>query len=870
MSEWQIGDLPEMHPAWEQQVKAEEDMWRGGRDAFMDRTKDARRKNQMSRVKPLERLTSEWFPLIVRGLKEWLREASLAHGAYPVAYAYLNDCDPAAASLVALRAVLNGLYRDRTITSLAVSVGAAIEHEHRIRQWETQARAEAKDDPEGANSYQANAKYLKRSDATSGHRARVNIFRANALLENGWLQWEPWPEEAQFRVGVTMIELIIRHTRWFRLESDPEPKRRSRHMRAPIVLQPLPEFVTWLDEQLDRCAALEPHLKPTLIPPKRWEGTRGGGYYTPYVKAPRMISFRAHQESQRKMAADEYDALEMPDVRLAIHMLQETPWRLNARVNAVAQALRVRHKAVKGMPDVYGQPEPKKPRDIETNPEAAKKWRRSAKRVKNENYKNSAKVRAVNDVLGIAFEYRNAEEFYFPHKLDFRARIYPIPYALQPQGTDFAKGQLEFANGVPITEENGGVRWLAIQLASMWGHDKQTFAFREAWVRKNAAMFKKIAKDPVKHYTLWAEADKPWQALAAALEWADYLAHGDGFVSHLPIVVDGTCNGIQHLAALSKDEAIARLVNVTPGDKPEDIYAEVARRLQPILEELIRVGGGETASSQHAKFWLDVCGGSIPRKLTKRPVMVLPYGATREAYRKYINEWLDEEHPLDPNAATTEWKLRWQRVIFLVDHMWGVVRELVGPGLAIMSWLQECARACAEGNQPIYWNTPSGMTVRHFYGTRKAKRVFLRLDGNETTLNLPEYTTKLDLEAQTRGIAPNFIHSLDASALVTTLKFANEAGIKSVVAIHDAYGTHAGNMDVLVGLIRKGFVETHAHDLLGEFRRACAAVLTDYYVVEKGVDPGEAMQMADEKLPPLLETGSLDLRSVMESPYFFA
>jgi DNA-directed RNA polymerase len=39
---------------------------------------------------------------------------------------------------------------------------------------------------------------------------------------------------------------------------------------------------------------------------------------------------------------------------------------------------------------------------------------------------------------------------------------------------------------------------------------------------------------------------------------------------------DGSCNGLQHYAALGRDVLGGRSVNVLPSPKPQDVYSEIA------------------------------------------------------------------------------------------------------------------------------------------------------------------------------------------------------------------------------------------------------------------------------------------------------
>jgi DNA-directed RNA polymerase len=76
----------------------------------------------------------------------------------------------------------------------------------------------------------------------------------------------------------------------------------------------------------------------------------------------------------------------------------------------------------------------------------------------------------------------------------------------------------------------------------------------------------------------WAESEEPWQTLACCKEIAKAMKSGDpeNYVSHFPVHQDGSCNGLQHYAALGRDSTGAESVNLTPADKPQDVYSCVA------------------------------------------------------------------------------------------------------------------------------------------------------------------------------------------------------------------------------------------------------------------------------------------------------
>jgi hypothetical protein len=80
----------------------------------------------------------------------------------------------------------------------------------------------------------------------------------------------------------------------------------------------------------------------------------------------------------------------------------------------------------------------------------------------------------------------------------------------------------------------------------------------------------------------WRKQDKPWQCLAACVELASALRSPDptAYASRLPIQLDGTCNGLQHYAALGRDVGAATAVSLQPGPVPGDVYTAIAKRVE--------------------------------------------------------------------------------------------------------------------------------------------------------------------------------------------------------------------------------------------------------------------------------------------------
>ncbi|MBN9012467.1 MAG: hypothetical protein BGP05_13425 [Rhizobiales bacterium 62-47] len=874
---WEPGDDPTKHPLWQEQVELEVEMVQRGVDKYRERVAVAREKGEMTRVKAFHRWVEDAVPEMAKYLKQWLtdvrRKRLGGHGGpSPLAFHKLSGMDASVASYITLRTLLDTITIGHEMPLLAVAkrIGMEIEYQARMQAWVAKA----------PDVFYGVQKSLHKT-ATSRHRRRVNINRFNALMRDK-LNWVEWPADIKLHVGFRLVDVAVAATKAFNVtQKTYDLVIASRGHRAKAKPS-RPQRIITLDEDLqasllqavDKDQIRTPQYLPTLMPPKRWDGIRGGGYYTPIVRRPTLIRFHAESEEYREAVLEEYDALDMPRVMAALHYIQETPWMVNRRVLAVAHKLWDMDLGIAGFPKQDILPLPPKPEDIDTNPEAQKQWKRAAAAVYTENATRVSKATSIRTTIQIAERFAH-REFYFPHMLDFRGRMYPIPVYLQPQGNDFARGLLAFAKGQEVGEKGG--EWLAIHLANHFGADKMSYQGRIDWVKGNEEVWRAIAEDPIKNRNLWLpETGKKhhWQGLAAVFEWVRFLDEGPTMVSGLPIHIDGTCNGIQHLSAMMRDEEGGAAVNLLPDLEPHDIYGDVAAFLQDRLEGIREAGGTQ---GKYAQMWLDACDGKVPRSLTKRPVMTTPYGATREAHFGSIHDWLREEleekgrMPFDPKPeVNSEWKK--MLVPWLVKHLIDAVDAIVKQSKVCMKWLQDAAKVVAQCNQPIVWRAPSGFVVRHFYGASRQRSTSTLIDGKRINVTYYERTAKLSEREQLQGIPPNFTHSMDAAANTETIiKLALDPRRPPVTAIHDAYGTVAGSMWQIFDAVREAFIKVHSNDVLKDFRWRCLLMYRDHLLATReGLNVYSAMEIAEDTIPPVPERGELDIRVVAESEYFFA
>ena len=407
--------------------------------------------------------------------------------------------------------------------------------------------------------------------------------------------------------------------------------------------------------------------------------------------------------------------------------------------------------------------------------------------------------------------FKDVQRFYIPWSFDYRGRAYPIPAFLTPQDTDFGKSLIRFSDESYMTEE--AEEWLAFQVATTYGQDKDTWDERQQWVKDHLSLIENVAKDPIDNIGSWEGAEEPWQFLAACDEYYHCVIIGSRQTTGLCVATDATCSGLQILAGLARDQDTAKLVNVIPSSRPQDAYAKIAETSLPNIPKILH------------QYW--------DRKCCKRVVMTIPYNAKPFSNRTYIRDALkDKGFEIDKDDLTIV-------VQAVRDAM-----HLVVPGpMSVMKWIEdEVSNAIKDGATELEWVTPSGFVVKQRIMKKKVETIELKLLGRCQLRVATDDTNEIDKNRHKAATAPNLIHSLDASLLHLTVQdFDNP-----IALIHDSVLSRATDMSELSKIVRQKYMYLFAeNDYLHDF----------------------ASQIGAKSEPPII--GNLKAGSVIESTYFF-
>ncbi|KAF2483175.1 hypothetical protein BDY17DRAFT_296952 [Neohortaea acidophila] len=692
-----------------------------------------------------------------------------------------------------------------------------------------------------------------------------------------------WPLDARVKLGAFLVSKLI--------ESAQLPVTRKHPRTGETVTQLQPAFLhrtkfekgkrqglvcpnPALMEKIvsEPLGGLLAKRMPMLVEPKPWKGWNEGGYLhysNPILRLP----------SGDRSGKDYFIAAnkkgDMSQIYAGLTALGSVPWKIHHGV------FKVQLEAWNSGEEVANFAPLHPALDVPKLPEAAdgqtrRKWLLEMREVENKRSGLHSKRCFQNFQLEIARTMVN-ETLYFPHSLDFRGRAYPIPPYMNHMGADNVRGLLVFANGKELGPN--GLRWLKIHLATVAGHDKASMAERIEFTMSHLDDIYDSVRNPLNGKRWWLKAEDAWQTLAACYELTAALDSPDPtkFVSHLPIQQDGTCNGLQHYAALGGDPAGAAQVNLEPGDRPADVYTAV---MTAVVDEVRKDAAAGNLIAQK----LD---GRITRKCVKQPVMTNVYGVTFFGAKEQVFRQLEV---LFPEVKAFDAVNLGNMSQYIATKIFKSLGEMFEGAQAIQHWLGVCAdriSTCitpqqiadltklADGEmakkagstkdadaksdakpttkkrakkrketsqlealahqstgtsasnaaqtktaKPLFkstvvWTTPLRLPVVQPYRSLAVRPIQTSLQ--RIQISDPQVWHPVSKRKQLQAFPPNFIHSLDATHMLLSALKCKEVGM-TFASIHDSFWTHACDVDRLSMILRDAFIEMHKDNVVGRLR----------------------------------------------------
>lgn len=771
----------------------------------------------------------ERFSDSLRDMCQRVADGKAGSGRPALAYSYLKLLEIEPVAYIVVRHVLQAAVRGDKMTATCMRISRSIEDQYRLDELMQVEPALGR-----------SAELRAQTRPNTSHRNTIMRGAADLASVRGL----EWSEGDMLKLGNKLIELFI--DSWSVKSEDGtdlwirQIARKEGQTRTVYCLDCHPKMTDWMKKVDDMLALIRPKFMPMVVKPVPWTDVNTGGYLTAACRQPFIRQLRAELR-------DDLMSNEMPAVFTAVNAAQDTPWKINASVLYIMDQVWAAGETLGDIPSADPIDLPPRPADITRELRVAdmtddqitrfKAWRIEAAKIHESNARLKSKRLSLMTQLSMAGDLKDEVEFFFPHNVDFRGRLYSMVPELNPQSDDIGKSLLMFAQSKRLG--TSGAFWLAVHIANLFGVDKVSFDDRVQWVLDNENAIIDSAADPLNGGRFWTEADSPWCALAACFEWAGYKERGEDHESFLPIAMDGSCSGLQHFSAMLLDPMGAEAVNLKPSAVPSDIYTQVRLKTEQLLDEMT---GDNLAMSWRSK---------VTRKIVKRPCMTFAYSVTSRGIRDQI---LDEISKTG-SGYLPGWE-NFEAASFLAPVVEKAIRATVERAAEAMDWLKASVKILLDAQRPVIWSTPTGFIVHQRYQKSVGKHFKVWFQGKRVRLTLRVQGEKPDTRKQASAVAPNFVHSMDAAHLQMVLNRMTKEGITTYFSvIHDSFGVHACDVDELHYAIRDEFINLYSTSQLEKYRNWVISTLPE---------------SARDKVPPVPKAGDFDIEEVRDADFFFA
>ena len=302
---------------------------------------------------------------------------------------------------------------------------------------------------------------------------------------------------------------------------------------------------------------------PMIVEPKKYDKENLGGYLLNNVKYSDELIIHKDIIKDKSLIKDDNVIYDM------VNRISSTPYKINNEL--LDYILNNKHNLLM---------DPDEP-SIYENIENKSKHQRA----KHSSY--ISKINLQETILGIAEFFKNFTAIYFPVRMDSRGRMYCSSTYLNYQSSELAKALLLFSIPGIINKSNlTDVKYLEYYGVNCFGKDKISDSAKTKWIKDNT-------EDIINYNNgkLLNKAKDKLLFLAFCMEYSRYMNFLNNqntfdFYTYLPIQLDATCNGFQHLALLSNEDTLFKELNlISDNDTPKDFYNFLVHKLGNMFDK---------------------------------------------------------------------------------------------------------------------------------------------------------------------------------------------------------------------------------------------------------------------------------------------
>ncbi len=432
-----------------------------------------------------------------------------------------------------------------------------------------------------------------------------------------------------------------------------------------------------------------------------------------------------------------------------------------------------------------------------------------------------SRIKLEKNVLSIAELYSDLEIF-FPVRMDNRTRNYCITDYFDYQKNDLAKGLISFSKpGMWYKTDTDVIKYFKGFGANMFGDnlDKKSLNHRVNWVEENSERILNFENNDIVN-----KAENKTCFVSFCFEYkrfVEYMSNHESnvFYSYLPIQLDATCNGYQHLSLLTREKNLFDVLNLassTHDDDPDDFYTYILNLTIVFMEHekntLSAIENKSNAQLKQIQSYIKLLKVVFDRSMVKKTIMTKSYNASIPTQVSQLIMNLDEkfEGKTKYYIYKDNQDVRFIRddIVVFVMAIKSVIAKQSPRITELSKYIDAIVSICTGLNIPVPWNLPSGAEIMESYEVGKSKPIKAFFFVN-TRYTFKSYQRDLyDLTQQKRATMPNLIHSLDATTIA--ILYSNFKNVGPLYTVHDCFGVTANNVPRLILKLKLVYIQLYS------------------------------------------------------------
>lgn len=550
-----------------------------------------------------------------------------------------------------------------------------------------------------------------------------------------------------------------------------------------------------------------PSKLPMICPPKEYSKGKNnvklGGYLLNDVKYAEGVFIKKEGYGKPTTLKDKNIILDL------INGLSRTPYKVNTdTLNFV-----YKYGVEKG---IIINTETEDIKNILNNP-----YKSTSKREARQHRSIVSRIKLEMNVLSIAELYSDLEIF-FPVRMDNRTRNYCITDYFDYQKNDLAKGLISFSKpGMWYKTDSDIIKYFKGFGANMFGDnlDKKSLNHRVNWVEENSERILSFENNDIVN-----KAENKTCFVSFCFEYrrfVEYMSNHESnvFYSYLPIQLDATCNGYQHLSLLTREKNFFNVLNLassTHDDDPDDFYTYILNLTIAFMKHekntLSTIENKSNTQLKQLQSYIKLLKVVFDRSMVKKTIMTKSYNASipTQVSQLIMNLDVKFEGKTEYYIYKDNQDVRFIRddiVVFVMAIKLVIDKE--SPRITELSkYIDAIVSICTGLNIPVPWNLPSGAEILESYEVEKSKPIKAFFFVN-TRYTFKSYQRDLyDLSQQKRATMPNLIHSLDATTIA--ILYSNFKNVGPLYTVHDCFGVTANNVPRLILKLKLVYIQLYS------------------------------------------------------------